>query len=198
MKLLLWICLIAALPLCAEKKVLAFAGSTRTDSYNKQLVADAALIARQLGASVTLIDLKDYPMPFYDADLEKEGLPENAAKLRNLMISHDAILIASPEYNHSISAMLKNALDWASRGEQGGSSRAAFQGKNFAIMSASPGKKGGSRGLVHLREIIDDAGGTVLSKQTTIPNAHIYFSQNTRSENPLLKEEIEQLLQDEN
>ena len=198
-KVLLFFCLVATivlLPLSAEMKVLAFAGSTRIDSYNKKLVNEAVEIAQQMGAVVTVIDLKDYPMPFYDADLEAEqGMPKNAKRLRELMISHDAIIIASPEYNRSISGVLKNALDWASRGEDGSSSKEAFKGKKFAIMSASPGKNGGSRGLIHLSCVIEDVGGTVIAKQVTIPRAHHYFSEKQRPKNPLLKEEIQLLLQ---
>lgn len=197
-KILLFACLavaVATMPLSAEMKVLAFAGSTRAESYNKKLVNEAAEMARQMGATVTVIDLKDYSMPFYDADAEtQQGMPKNAKRFRELMVSNDAIIIASPEYNSSIPAVLKNALDWASRSEEGGSSREAFKGKKFAIMSASPGKGGGGRALVHLRSVIEDVGGTVVSKQVTIPNAHQYFSEKKREENPLLKEEIQQLL----
>ncbi len=193
-KVFLLLCL-AIFSLSAEVKVLAFAGSTRADSYNKKLVNDAADMARQMGATVTVIDLKDYPMPFYDGDIEsKQGLPKNAIKLRQLMIKNDAIIIASPEYNASISGVLKNALDWTSRGEKGGYSPDAFKGKKFAIMSASPGPGGGSRGLVHLRTIIEAAGGTVVPKQVTIPNAQEYFAVEKRPPNETLQEEIKQLL----
>jgi NAD(P)H-dependent FMN reductase len=189
-------CTITISPLFAEARVLAFAGSTRADSVNKKLIADAAKMAREMGATVTVIDLQDYLMPFYDADLEmKQGMPKNAKRLRELMINNDAIIIASPEYNSSLSALLKNALDWASRSEDGGSSREAFKGKRFAIMAASPGKGGGSRGLVHLRSVIEDVGGTVVSKQVTIPNAYQYFSEKNDTENTMLKEELQQLLQ---
>ena len=198
-KILLFTCFVITLAmaqLSAQVKVLAFAGSTRADSYNERLVADAAQIARQMGATVTLINLKDYPIPFYDADLEaKQGMPKNAKRLRELMVNNDAIIIASPEYNSSIPAVLKNALDWASRGEGGNSSRSAFKGKKFAIMSASPGPGGGSRGLVHLRSVIEAVGGTVVPKQVSIPNADQYFSAKDRPENPALKEEVQQLLQ---
>ncbi len=187
--------IMAATSLFAEINVLAFSGSTRADSYNQRLVQDAADLAEQMGANVTVINLRDYPMPFYDGDLEvNKGMPKNAQRLRKLMIESDAIIIASPEYNHSVSGVLKNALDWASRGEDGGASREAFKGKNFGIMSASPGKKGGRIGLGHLREIIDDAGGTVISEQVTIPYAHKYFADNERSDNPLLKKELQELL----
>lgn len=194
-KFLLIICLMIALPVFAEIKVLAFAGSVRKDSYNKKLLGDAASIARQMGAKVTVIDLKDYPMPFYDADLEaSQGLPKNADRLRELMINSDAIIIASPEYNASISAVLKNTLDWASRDKKGGYSPQAFKGKKFAIMSASPGPGGGHRGLTHLRTILEALGGTVVKPEVSISSAHEYFGVDKRPSNPALQEEIKQLL----
>ncbi len=194
-----FIALVAALsPLAAQVKVLAFAGSARKDSYNKKLVLEAAEIARNMGAAVTIIDLKEYPMPFYDADLEtKDGMPKNAQRFRDLLIRHDAVIIASPNYNSSIPAVLKNAIDWASRGVKGGSSEEAFKGKKFAIMSASPGKKGGAPALVHLRTILEEAGATVIPTQVSIPRAHEYFAQKERLENPALKEEIRELLEPE-
>src|SRR5689334_4293777 len=101
---------------CAEVKVTAFAGSLRNDSFNKKMVKEAARMAEEMGAEVTFIDLKDYPMPFFDEDLERvEGMPESAKSFRRQLLSSDVILIASPDYNHSISGVLKNALDWLSR-----------------------------------------------------------------------------------
>lgn len=169
----LFLGLVATAPIFSEIKVVAFSGSSREGSYNKKLIAEAVDIAKEMGASVTFIDLKDYPMPFYDADLEKtEGMPESAQKLRKLMIESDAIIIASPEYNHSIPAVLKNALDWASRTETGEFSYDAFKGKQFALMSASPGKKGGEKGLVHLRDIIEDLKGDVVPLQVCVGKAY--------------------------
>src|SRR5262245_35742367 len=97
-------------------KILAFAGSTRTESYNKKLVRIAAAGARQAGAEVTLIDLRDLPLPLFDEDLESsEGLPPNARRLKDLFLAHHGLLISAPEYNSSISGVLKNAIDWVSR-----------------------------------------------------------------------------------
>src|SRR5262245_61507584 len=111
LKWILMAMLVLAGPLAAETKILAFAGSTRKDSYNKKLVKEAAQIARKCGANVTVVDLKDYPIPLYDGDLEKdEGMPENAKRIRKMMIESDAILIASPEYNGSLPAVLKNVI----------------------------------------------------------------------------------------
>src|SRR4028119_1430947 len=97
-------------------KILAFSGSTRTGSLNKQLVKIAANAARNAGAEVTYIDLRDFPLPLYDEDLEAaEGMPENARKLKQIMLEHQGLLIASPEYNSSLSGVLKNMIDWVSR-----------------------------------------------------------------------------------
>jgi NAD(P)H-dependent FMN reductase len=183
--------LAASSTLLAQMNVLVFAGSTRADSYNKKLANEAAEIARNLGAKVTLINLKDYPMPFYDGDLEKEGMPENAKKFRSLMMANDVIVIACPEYNSSIPAVLKNALDWASRGEKGGPSRDAFKGKQFALLSASPGQGGGSRALVHLRSVIENVGGEVLENQVSVGTAHEAFSE---EKIPALKKQIQDQL----
>lgn len=101
-------------------KILAFAGSARQDSFNKKLVKIAVEGAKAAGAEVTYLDLGDLPLPLYDEDLETAlGLPENALKLKALMKAHQGFLIACPEYNSSITPLLKNALDWASRSEPG-------------------------------------------------------------------------------
>lgn len=161
-------------------KILAFAGSTRTDSYNKKLVKIAAEGAREAGAEVTLIDLRDFPMPLYDGDLEAgSGMPENAKKLKKLMIDHHGFLISSPEYNSSISAVLKNAIDWASRTETDDEpDLAAFHGKTAALMSASPGALGGLRALVHVRAILGNIGVHLLPAQISIPRAYEAFDEN--------------------
>lgn len=158
-------------------KILAFAGSTRTDSYNKQLVRVAAAAARAAGAEVTLLDLRDLPLPLFDGDFETEhGLPDNAKKLKALLRDHDGFLIASPEYNSSLTAVLKNALDWASRSETDDEpALAAYRGKTAALLSASPGALGGLRGLVHLRSILGNIGVIVLPDQVALPKAHEAF-----------------------
>jgi len=123
-------------------RILAFAGSTRRESFNKKLVAIAAQGARVAGAEVTLIDLKDFPLPLFDQDLEAEhGMPENGKKLKKLFIDHDGLLIASPEYNSSFPAVVKNAIDWVSRPAPGEPSLVAFRGKVATLMSAwCPGR----------------------------------------------------------
>ena len=140
----------------AKPKILAFAGSTRTDSFNKKLVKIAATGAMEGGADVTVIDLRDFAMPLYDGDLEQQqGLPSTARNLKDLMLSHQGFLISAPEYNSSISGVLKNTIDWVSRPSEGEEPLACFKGKVAGIMSTSPGGLGGLRGLVHVRAILE-------------------------------------------
>ncbi len=158
-------------------RILAFAGSTRAESYNKRLVRIAAQAAQASGAEVTPIDLKDFPMPLFDEDIERDqGMPETAAKLKKLMIAHDGFLIAAPEYNSSITAVLKNCIDWASRSAPGEAALTAFQGKVVALMSASPGGLGGLRGLVHVRSIFGNLGMIVLPDQVAVAKAYEAFT----------------------
>ena len=157
-------------------RILAFAGSTRRESFNKKLVPIAARGARDAGAQVTMIDLKDFPLPVFDQDLEAEqGMPENGKKLKQLFIDHDGLLIASPEYNSSITAVLKNSIDWASRPAPGEPPLVAFKGKVATLMSASPGALGGLRALVHVRSILGNIGVIVLPEQIAVPKANEAF-----------------------
>jgi chromate reductase len=157
-------------------RILALAGSLRSESFNKKLVAHAAGAAREAGAEVTLIDLKDFPLPLFDQDLEAEqGMSENGARLRELFTDHDGLLVASPEYNSSVTAVLKNVIDWVSRPAPGGPPAVAFRGKVAALMSASPGALGGLRGLVHLRLILGNIGVIVLPDQVAVARAHEAF-----------------------
>jgi len=166
-------------------RILAFAGSTRTGSYNKLLVRAAAEGARAAGAEVTLLDLRDLPLPLYDGDDEAAGgLPENARRLKALMKEHDGLLIASPEYNSSISAVLKNALDWASRPEPGEAPLAAFAGKTALLLSASPGALGGLRGLVTLRSLLSNIQVLVLPQQLAVGRAQEAFDEDGVPKDP--------------
>nr|MDZ8228703.1 NAD(P)H-dependent oxidoreductase [Nostoc sp. ChiQUE02] len=180
--------------MASTPKILAFAGSTRIDSYNKKLVKIAAAGAKAAGAEVTYIDLRDLPLPLYDEDLEaQEGLPANARTFKELMISHQGLLIASPEYNSSLTAVLKNAIDWASRPAPNEAPLAAFAGKVASIMSASPGALGGLRGLVHLRSILGNIKVLVLPDQIAVPKAYEAFNPDGTLVDPKQQESIEKL-----
>lgn len=143
-------------------KIAAFAGSTRKESFNKKLVKIAAEGARKAGADVTVIDLRDYPMPLYDGDMEaSSGLPEKAKELSALLAAQDGLIISCPEYNHSMSGVLKNTIDWLSR-EKGTPS---LNGKTVALMAASIGGISGARGLPDARKILSALGVIVLPAQ---------------------------------
>ena len=159
-------------------KILAFAGSTRTGSFNKKLVKVAIAGARAAGAEVTELDLRDVPMPLYDGDLEaKEGIPLNGQKFKALLLAHQGLLISAPEYNSGITGVLKNAIDWASRSAPGEAPLACFQGKVAVLMSASPGGLGGLRSLVHVRSILSNIHVLVLPDQVAVPRAHEAFNE---------------------
>lgn len=158
-------------------RILAFSGSLRAESYNQKLATIAASAATGAGAAVTLISLRDYRMPIFDEDLEKEeGMPESAARLKALFAEHDGLIIASPEYNSTITAALKNAIDWISRATTPDEPPlSVLGGKTAAILAASPGGYGGARGLVQLRPFLENIRMTVLADQVTIPKAYEAF-----------------------
>lgn len=160
-------------------KILAFAGSLRKDSLNKKLVKIAMRGAQEAGADVTYIDLKDYPLPIYDQDIEdSEGLPENALKLKDLMSKNDGFLISCPEYNSSLSGVFKNTIDWISRMAKPDEIYLCnFIDKAVGLMSASPGQLGGLRGLVHARAIFSNIFSFVLPYQKSISLADKAFDE---------------------
>ena len=159
-------------------RILAFGGSLRRNSYNQKLATIAAAGAREAGAEVTVISLRDFALPIFDEDLEAaSGMPEAAKRLKAIFRDHDGLIIASPEYNSSITAALKNAIDWVSRGESDDEpSLSALTGKTAVVCSASPGGLGGMRGLVHLRAILGSIGITVLPDQIAIGKAYEAFT----------------------
>lgn len=145
-------------------KALVFAASTRKDSLNRKLARAAADELSGRGLEVTLADLRDYPMPLYDGDLETgSGIPEAAREFRKLLDANEIFVIASPEYNGSFPALLKNVIDWTSRPSAAGDRPAsAYRGKTAVILATSPGQGGGRRGLRHLRELLEMIGMRVV------------------------------------
>jgi NAD(P)H-dependent FMN reductase len=157
-------------------RILAFAGSLRTGSFNEKILAVAADGARAAGADVTRIELREFPVLPYDGDVEAaDGLPANALKLKELFRAADGLLIASPEYNSAISGTLKNVLDWVSRTAPGEKPLQAFKGKVAALCSASPGALGGIPGLASVRSILGNIGVVVLPDQVALPKANEAF-----------------------
>ena len=160
-------------------KLLAFAGSTRTGSLNQALLDLAVADGQARGAEVTAIRLKDFALPLYDGDLEASDFPAKARELKALFQAHHGFLIASPEYNGSLSGVLKNAIDWASRPTDGEGMTAlsAFRGKVAGLMGASISPFGGLRGITHLRQILGTIQTVVATEQVLVPAAHAAFDE---------------------
>ena len=161
-------------------KILVLPGSTRAGSHNVKLAALAAKELTLLDVDVTRISLADYPLPLYDADADaRAGQPANALKLKQMIMAHQGVFIASPEYSASVTPILKNAIDWVSRvRDRGDPTYAAFKGRVFAIASASPGRAGGLRSLMALRQILElGCGALVLPDQIAIQRADSAFDE---------------------
>jgi NAD(P)H-dependent FMN reductase len=154
-------------------RILAFSGSARRESLNKKLLAVTVSAVRAAGGEVTLVDLTDLPMPVYNGDLEDaDGMPANAVKLVELITSHPALLIASPEYNSMFTPLLKNTIDWCTRGDTN-----PFTGKVAAVVSASPGPFGGVRSMTLARQLLLHLGCHVVPAQCFLPRAHEAFDE---------------------
>ncbi len=159
-------------------KILVFAGSVRTGSFNARLAALAAKEIALAGADVTRISLVDYPMPLYDADTEAQSAqPENALKLKRTMMLHQGVFIASPEYNASITPLLKNTIDWVSRVREGREQPlAAYRNRVFALGAASNGVYGGMRSLMAIRHVLElGCGALVIPEQVAVMRASEAF-----------------------
>ena len=159
--------------------LVAFSGSTRRESFNTRLMHAAADLAEAAGASVQRVDLADLEMPLYNADLEaSDGLPTGTRLLKVMLRDADGMLIASPEYNGSVTPLMKNTIDWLSRRETDDEPpMLAFRGKAAGLLSASPGRLGGLRGLVHLRAILGNLGVHVVPGQRSVPHAARAFDE---------------------
>jgi chromate reductase len=161
-------------------KILVIPGSLRSGSHNVRLAALAGKELVLAEADVTRISLADYPLPIFDADLAQEqGPPPNALNLKRLMCAHRGVFIASPEYNASITPLIKNAIDWISTVREGGEPKlAAYQDRVFALGAASPGRSGGMQSLIALRQVLAvGCRALVIPEQITIPNAASAFDE---------------------
>jgi NAD(P)H-dependent FMN reductase len=152
-------------------KILFFAGSLRKDSLNKKFVREAMRLAQEAGVDSEFIDLKDYPMPVYDGDIEaSSGIPENTKKLAQKIAAADGLIISTPEYNGSISCVLKNTVDWLSRDKP-----VSLTGKHLLLLGASPGALGAVRGLWHSRQPFEVLGMHVFPTMQGLPMADKAF-----------------------
>lgn len=176
----------------SKPKILAFSGSSRKASFNQRLVENAARAAESAGADVTLINLGDFPMPIMNQDLEREeGQPEHAARLKKLFMEHDGLLVSTPEYNSSITPLLKNAIDWVSRRVDDEPPLVAYKDKVAGLVSASPGKLGGLRSLNHFRSILQNLKVMVVPEQFALGSAGSAFNDDGRLEDEDNRKRVE-------
>ncbi|MHA7813135.1 MAG: NADPH-dependent FMN reductase [Phycisphaerales bacterium] len=160
-------------------KVALLSGSLRGESLNTKLVLSVAgEIEKQGGVEIDLISLNKLDLPIYDQDIEDKEFPASAIELKKRLIDADAFLIGSPEYNGSISAALKNAIDWASRPRPDEEPLECFKGKGCGLLAASPGAIGGLRGLRHVRQILTQIQMVVVPQEFALGKAHEAFDDN--------------------
>lgn len=163
-------------------RILVFAGSIRTGSWNQKLADLAAATIAEAGGAVRAISLKDYPLPLYDADLQNEkGIPRPALALHALFRESAGIFIASPEYNAGITPLLKNTIDWVSRVGDFGGMTAAFAAPVFALGGVGSGRYGGYRGLGMLRQSLTlGLNALVIPEMVAVPNGAEAFDEQGR------------------
>lgn len=162
-----------------QPRILVFPGSNRTGSWNAKLAGRLMEALSDLDCEPSLITLRDYPMPIFDQDLEdRDGPPEAALKLARLFHEHDGVIVVSPEYNTSVTPLVKNTVDWVSRvSSDAAGPLIPYRNKVFGLASASPGKFGGIRGLFHLRATLGNCGAFVIPGQVSITLAEKAFDE---------------------
>jgi chromate reductase, NAD(P)H dehydrogenase (quinone) len=160
--------------------LLVFAGSTRALSFNRKLATVAADLGREAGAAVTHIELADFDLPLYNADLEAKGTPRDVVRLKELFFAHPAWVVVSPEYNGSYTGLMKNTIDWVSSPIKGdpvwSSGSKPFAGKVVGMLAASPGALGGLRSLSHLAPLLMNLQCWVSPKQFALSKAGEAFT----------------------
>lgn len=175
-------------------KHLVLAGSLRKNSYNRMLAQVLQNYLKQKGEECEHIDLREYPLPIFNQDEAEAGFPEAARELKKKFSKTPSWIIVSPEYNSSLTAALKNLIDWLSRSEGDEEALSVFEDKSALILSASPGALGGLRGLVHLRSILENMGVVTYPDQKAIPQAHKNFSEDGKLLDAKLTEQLHGLL----
>ena len=173
--------------------ILVFAGSIRRESLNRKLAREAARAVEASGGQATLLELADFPLSLYDGDLEAEsGPPENAFRLQEIIGAHAGLIVVSPEYNHSIPALLKNTLDWVSRTPRVKGAN-PFADKVAGLMAASPGALGGLQGLDTVQRVLATLGCLVLPKVVAVPKADQAFDAAGRLADPASARRVAEL-----
>lgn len=178
----------------ACNRILVFAGSARSGSFNKRLARLAAGRVEAAGGQATFIDLRDYPIPLYDGDLEREqGIPAPARHLKDVLAEHSGLIVVSPEYNGFITPLLKNTLDWLSRPDGDQDGLALFRNRVGCVLSASPGGLGGMRSLALARQLLTNLGVTVLPDQLGVSRAAKAFTDDGELADPGARERLDQV-----
>ncbi len=176
-------------------KILVFAGSTRQQSFNRRLAAVAAEAARIEGAQATLLELADFDIPMYHADLEARGTPADVIRLKEIMDAHPAWIIVTPEYNGSYTGLLKNTLDWASSPVAGhpvfADGSRPFAGKVVGMLSASNGALGGLRAQSHLAPLLINLGCWLAPRQYALPRAASAFGEQGQLTDPAQQAQVQ-------
>jgi len=167
-------------------KILVIPGSLRSGSLNAKLAAVVSYELAQADVEITRISLGDFPLPIYDGDLEKKsGVPKQAINLKRMIGSHHGVLIVTPEYNSSLPPLLKNAIDWVSRVQEGHEARGqVFRDRAFAIASASESRLGGTRCLEALRLVLSACRATVIPSQLALSFANDAYDDRDRLKHP--------------
>jgi chromate reductase, NAD(P)H dehydrogenase (quinone) len=180
-------------------QLLVFAGSSRAQSFNRRLAAQAVRMAKQQGASVTHMELADFDIPLYNADLEAQGTPPDVLRLKALMYEHPGWIICSPEYNGGMTALLKNTLDWASSPVKTDpvwrEGLRSYRGKVVGLLSASPGALGGLRSLMQVGPLLRGMGCWVAPTQFALGQAKDAFDDSGRLVNPTHEQRVGEVLE---
>ena len=175
----------------AAVKVLLFAASLRKDSVNARLIALLERVLKERGATVDHASMRDFDCPSYDQDAEAAGgMPAGAQRLRERLLENDAFMISAPEYNGSMSGVLKNLIDWTSRFRP-----QPFNGKQAFLLSASPSMAGGNRGLWALRVPLEHLGARVYPDMFSLAQAHTAFGGDGRIANQMLQKRLENTIE---
>lgn len=171
--------------------VLAFAGSTRRESFNRRLLRAAVEAAEASGLGVDHVELSDYPIPIFNQDLEAEhGQDPHATRLRRKLQACDGLLLASPEYNGSVTPLMKNVIDWLSRSEEGGAGVEVYDGKKALLIGASPGRSGARSSIDHLRAVLERIGVEVMDSGFSLPRAGDAFDDSGNLRNDEQRREL--------
>jgi chromate reductase, NAD(P)H dehydrogenase (quinone) len=172
-------------------KVVVFAGSLRTGSVNKKFAKEASVLARDAGAEVEYIDLRDYPLPVYDGDIESKGHPPELIELKKKFRTADAFIISTPEYETMVPGALKNVLDWMSRKENAQDAKPELVDKPVLTLSASPGYYGGIRAMTQLRALLLHMKMIVLPETMALPAADSAFDEHGKLKDAKKREQLE-------